>query len=49
MLIRIPDRMTADLCELMECRHDSPRRIAMDILRTGLRRRMKRHSKKETP
>ena len=49
LVIRIPNKMTADLCGLMECKHDHPRRIVMDILRTGIKRRMKHHFEKEKP
>lgn len=38
LVIRIPDKMTADLCGLIECKHDHPRRVAMDILRRGIER-----------
>ena len=38
LVIRIPDKVTAELCELMECEHDHPRRIAMHFIREGIKR-----------
>ncbi len=42
LVIRIPNAMTADLCNLMECKHDHPRRVAMAILREGIKRKIRR-------
>lgn len=36
LVIRIPDAMVPDLCKMMECKHDSPRRIVMDFVRKGI-------------
>jgi hypothetical protein len=38
LVIRIPNAMVPDLCDMMECRHDHPRRIAMDMIRKGIAR-----------
>ena len=45
LVIRIPNAMTADLCNLMECKHDHPRRVAMAILREGVKRRLQRNGR----
>lgn len=42
LVIRIPNALVPDLCNLMECRHDSPRRVAMSFIRDGIKRAQKR-------
>ena len=42
LVIRVPDSVTADLCNLMECKHDHPRRVAMHFIREGIKRAQKR-------
>ena len=42
LVIRIPDKMAEQLCQLTECEHDHPRRVAYDILRKGIDARLKR-------
>lgn len=38
LVIRIPNGMVPALCDLMECKHDHPRRIAMQFIRDGIKR-----------
>jgi hypothetical protein len=38
LVIRIPNELVPQLCNLMECRHDHPRRIVMGFIYDGLRR-----------
>lgn len=42
LVIRIPDAMAEQLCLLVECQHDHPRRVAYDILRKGIAARLRR-------
>jgi hypothetical protein len=42
LTVRIPDSMVPELCALMECRHDHPRRIVMEFIEQGLKRARRR-------
>ena len=38
MVIRIPNELVPALCDLMECKHDNPKRVAMQFIRDGIKR-----------
>ena len=42
LVIRIPNGMVPDLCDLIECKHDHPRRVAMQFIRDGIARAKRR-------
>lgn len=47
LVIRIPNAMVPDLCDLMECKHDHQRRIVMQFICEGIERAKRRKANAE--